>query len=130
MGDNARVWRVYRGIAIDHDDALLKIWNDTVNILLTFAGLFSAAVTSFVIASTDDLKPDPNAYVANVLFAMLNSTNGNTSAYLPIPPPPSLDSAAPSSLSRAVNGLWYTSLFISLAVALLCILVKQWLDEY
>lgn len=38
LDDTARVWRVYRGEAIDHDDALLKTWNETVNILLTFVG--------------------------------------------------------------------------------------------
>ncbi|KZV91432.1 hypothetical protein EXIGLDRAFT_792224 [Exidia glandulosa HHB12029] len=128
LDDTARVWKVYRGEAIDHDDALLKTWNETVNILLTFAGLFSAAVTSFVAASTDDLKPDPNAYVANLLFTMGNATAG-ASPFAHLPPPPSLD-AAPTSLARVVNGFWYTSLFLSLAAALLCILVKQWLDEY
>ncbi|KZV87437.1 hypothetical protein EXIGLDRAFT_723711 [Exidia glandulosa HHB12029] len=128
LDDTARVWKVYRGEAIDYDDALLKTWNETVNILLTFAGLFSAAVTSFVAASTDDLKPDPNAYVANLLFAMGNATAG-ASPFAHLPPPPPLD-AAPTSLARVVNGFWYTSLFLSLAAALLCILVKQWLDEY
>lgn len=32
--------------------------------------------------------------------------------------------------SRWINGLWVTSLFTALAVALLCILVKQWLVQY
>ncbi|KZV92923.1 hypothetical protein EXIGLDRAFT_768541 [Exidia glandulosa HHB12029] len=128
LDDIARVWKVYRGEAIDHDDALLKTWNETVNILLTFAGLFSAAVTSFVATSTDDLKPDPNAYVANLLFAMGNA-NGGASPFAHLPAPPPLE-AAPTSLARIVNGFWYTSLFLSLAAALLCILVKQWLDEY
>ncbi|KZV97614.1 hypothetical protein EXIGLDRAFT_730277 [Exidia glandulosa HHB12029] len=129
LDDTARVWKVYRGEAIAHDDALLKTWNETVNILLTFAGLFSAAVTSFVVASTDDLKPDPNAYVANLLFAMGNASGGNTSYFVHLPAPPPLG-AAPTSLARVVNGLWFTSLFLSLAAALLCILIKQWLDEY
>ncbi|KZV91435.1 hypothetical protein EXIGLDRAFT_615673, partial [Exidia glandulosa HHB12029] len=127
LDDTARVWKVYRGEAIDHDDALLKTWNETVNILLTFAGLFSAAVTSFVAVSTDDLKPDPNAYVATLLYALGNATAASAFAHLS--PPPPLD-AAPTSLARVVNGFWYTSLFLSLAAALLCILVKQWLDEY
>lgn len=29
-----------------------------------------------------------------------------------------------------VNGLWFTSLFLSLTVALVAVLVKQWLHQY
>ncbi|KZV90705.1 hypothetical protein EXIGLDRAFT_571194, partial [Exidia glandulosa HHB12029] len=36
----------------------------------------------------------------------------------------------PSSSARFINGLWFTSLLLSLTAAFLCILVKQWLDEY
>ncbi|KZV77832.1 hypothetical protein EXIGLDRAFT_694450, partial [Exidia glandulosa HHB12029] len=127
LDNTARVWKVFRDEAIAHDNALLKTWNDTVGILLTFAGLFSATVTSFVVASTSDLKPDPNAYIANLLLALGNATTASAFAHLPAPPPVV---AAPTSLTRVVNGLWFTSLFLSLAAALICILVKQWLDEY
>ena len=36
LNDNARVWKVYRDEAIQHDDGLLQAWNNTINILLTF----------------------------------------------------------------------------------------------
>jgi hypothetical protein len=34
------------------------------------------------------------------------------------------------SLSRWVNGLWFTSLALSLSVALLAVLIKQWIQSY
>ena len=41
-----------------------------------------------------------------------------------------LDTFRPSRNARWVNGLWFSSLILSLGVALLAILAKQWLDEY
>lgn len=37
---------------------------------------------------------------------------------------------APLRSSRWLNGIWFTSLVLSLIVAFLCILLKQWLEEY
>ncbi|KZV90725.1 hypothetical protein EXIGLDRAFT_616544, partial [Exidia glandulosa HHB12029] len=122
LADNARVWKVYRDEAIQHDDGLLKGWNNTIDILLTFAGLFSAAVTAFVVESYQFLQP-AGLDLGMALYAL--ATNDTTSLL-------NLATAAsrPSSTARWINGLWFTSLFFALAAAFLCILVKQWLDEY
>ncbi|KZV98418.1 hypothetical protein EXIGLDRAFT_565883, partial [Exidia glandulosa HHB12029] len=90
-------------------------------------GLFSAVATAFLIESYKSLQLDSGAYTANVLFALLNQTSPLSARTLPLPP--TLD-ASPTSLSRWINGLWFTSLVLALAVALLCILVKQWIGEY
>ncbi|KZV90704.1 hypothetical protein EXIGLDRAFT_570149, partial [Exidia glandulosa HHB12029] len=50
-------WKVYRDEAIQYDDGMLKSWNNTIDILLTFSGLFSAAVTAFVVESYQFLQP-------------------------------------------------------------------------
>ncbi|KZV82238.1 hypothetical protein EXIGLDRAFT_729988, partial [Exidia glandulosa HHB12029] len=57
MDDNARVWRVYKDEAIAYDRSMLDGWNKTLDILLIFAGLFSAVVTSFVVESYQFLQP-------------------------------------------------------------------------
>ena len=36
LAENARVWKVYREEAIQHDDGVLSGWNNTIDILLTF----------------------------------------------------------------------------------------------
>ncbi|KZV91448.1 hypothetical protein EXIGLDRAFT_615663, partial [Exidia glandulosa HHB12029] len=108
-----------------HDGGLLDGWHKTLDILLIFAGLFSAVATAFVVESYKLLQPDNEAYIASALQALVLAANGTR-------PLPALAPAqsSPSSLSRWINGLWFTSLMLSLTVALLCILVKQWLGEY
>lgn len=86
-------------------------------------------MTAFVIDSYKLLQPDDNQqYIATALYALVIATN--SSAAQSLVSPPSSSSSAASSLPRWINGLWFTSLFLALAAALLCILVKQWLDEY
>jgi len=47
--DNARVWKLYRDRVSDRDDNTIDGWNRTLDILLIFAGLFSAVATAFII---------------------------------------------------------------------------------
>ncbi|KZV89272.1 hypothetical protein EXIGLDRAFT_751246, partial [Exidia glandulosa HHB12029] len=129
LDDTARVWKVYRDEAIQHDDGMLQAWNNTINILLTFSGLFSAAVTAFVVESYQflqsssvvrDSASDPLAVRAAIRSFSTSKSQPSSAA----------PSAHPSSPALIINGLWFTSLFLSLAAAFLCILIKQWLDEY
>ncbi|KZV83247.1 hypothetical protein EXIGLDRAFT_625960, partial [Exidia glandulosa HHB12029] len=126
MDDNARVWRVYKDEAVAYDRSMLDGWNKTLDILLIFAGLFSAVVTSFVVESYQFLQPDLQEYIANALYVEFLSRGGNAST--PTLRAPSDFTA--STPSRWINALWFTSLLLALSVALLCILVKQWLEEY
>ncbi|KZV86755.1 hypothetical protein EXIGLDRAFT_724443, partial [Exidia glandulosa HHB12029] len=126
MDDAARVWKVYRKEANAHDSALLDGWSSTLDILLIFAGLFSAVATAFVIESYQLLQPDSAAYTAAALYILVSATNHSTGIVLPSPP----DLQYASSLARWINGLWFTSILLSLIVALLSILVKQWITEY
>lgn len=82
--------------------------------------------TAFVIESYQLLQPDNAAYTAAALYILVAASNHSTG--MTLPPPPDLSFA--SSLTRWVNGLWFTSILLSLAVALLSILVKQWITEY
>ncbi|KZV85824.1 hypothetical protein EXIGLDRAFT_622593, partial [Exidia glandulosa HHB12029] len=125
MEDAERVWKVYRKEANAHDSALLDGWSSTLDILLIFAGLFSLATTAFVVESYHLLQPDSVAYTAAVLYTLVSATNHSTGITLPAPP--NLQNA--SSLARWINGLWFTSLLLSLIVALLGILAKQCIAE-
>ncbi|KZW00740.1 hypothetical protein EXIGLDRAFT_603872, partial [Exidia glandulosa HHB12029] len=128
MEDGARVWKVYREEATAHDATALDGWNKTLDILLIFAGLFSAVATAFVVESYKQLDtPGHDAYVATALYMLVAASN--VSAGITLPPPPGLQASAPE-LARWINGLWFTSLLLSLSVALLSILVKQWIGEY
>ncbi|EJD40713.1 hypothetical protein AURDEDRAFT_170127 [Auricularia subglabra TFB-10046 SS5] len=109
---------------------MLSGWNKTLDILLIFAGVFSAVATTFIVDSNGQLRPDWNQYSANLLYAALSAqaAAGNTNMVLPTP---AAFAAIPvSSMSRWISGLWVCSLAISLVVSLFCILAKQWLIEY
>ncbi|KZV86771.1 hypothetical protein EXIGLDRAFT_598958, partial [Exidia glandulosa HHB12029] len=55
-----------------HDTALLDGWSSTLDILLIFAGLFSAVATTFVIESYELLQPDSAAYTAAALYILVS----------------------------------------------------------
>ncbi|KAJ7683822.1 hypothetical protein B0H14DRAFT_2165884, partial [Mycena olivaceomarginata] len=127
-GNNARVWKVYRDKVSERDADLVDGWNKTLDILLLFAGLFSAVTTAFVIESYRTLQPDLTEYTANAtLFAALTLA-GSVNVTLPVLQLP--QDFTPGSSARWINALWFTSLALALCVSLLAILVKQWLTEY
>ncbi|KZV90176.1 hypothetical protein EXIGLDRAFT_617336, partial [Exidia glandulosa HHB12029] len=77
MEPNARVWKVFQDEAKKQDDALLDGWSKTLDILLIFAGLFSAVSTAFIIESYKFLQPDFTEYTARALHALVAARNGS-----------------------------------------------------
>ncbi|KAF9071935.1 hypothetical protein BDP27DRAFT_1218273, partial [Rhodocollybia butyracea] len=130
LDPEARVWRVYGDEASAFDNDMVGELGDSLDILLVFAGLFSAVLTTFVAQTSQSLSQDYTQLSASYLseLTMLVRANGNNTAILNIP----LTSTAfsPGILDLWVNGLWFTSLVISLSVALFAVLAKQWLRQY
>ncbi|KAF7358516.1 hypothetical protein MVEN_00902500 [Mycena venus] len=127
-GKNARVWKVYRDKVNERDADLLDGWNKTLDILLLFAGLFSAVSTAFVIESYQNLQPDFTEYTANATLFMALTLAGSVNVTLPMLQFP--QDFTPDSSARWINVLWFTSLALAFRVSLLAILAKQWLTEY
>ncbi|KAH7102767.1 hypothetical protein BKA62DRAFT_769315 [Auriculariales sp. MPI-PUGE-AT-0066] len=121
--NNAMVWQVYRERVSELDKDLLEGWDNTLTILLVFAGLFSAVATAFLI----EAQPDFAEYTAVGIFAVLAQLN---SSIITPPPLPDLNNFKASNNARWVSGLWFVSLTLSLVVSLLAILVKQWIVDY
>ncbi|EJD54678.1 hypothetical protein AURDEDRAFT_156456 [Auricularia subglabra TFB-10046 SS5] len=130
VSDNARVWKLYRDQLDTADKGMLETWNKTLDVLLIFAGLFSAVLTAFLLEAYKSLQPDYMRYIAAFLYdsAANNVTAGNLFSHDVLLPPDKFTQT--TRAQRLTNGLWFLSLFVSLAVALLSILLKQWLDEY
>ncbi|KZV80919.1 hypothetical protein EXIGLDRAFT_704546 [Exidia glandulosa HHB12029] len=126
LDEAARVWMVYRKEAEAFDKTLLQGWSEMLDIFLIFAGIFSAVAAAFSIESYQLLQLDNGAYAAAALYMLVAAGTHPEGAMLP--PPPDLSFKSP--LSRWINGLWFTSILLSLAVALLFILAKQWITEY
>ncbi|KAH7096509.1 hypothetical protein BKA62DRAFT_624918, partial [Auriculariales sp. MPI-PUGE-AT-0066] len=130
LGRNARLFRIYHDRVTEKDEDLVQGWHETLNVLLVFAGLFSAVLTAFLIESyfnrSKQLQPDyteTTAVAVLAVLAELQGTNSSTSATVH-------PHFAPTTDARWINGLWFTSLMLALIVSLLAILVKQWMVQY
>ncbi|KAJ3719231.1 hypothetical protein C8R42DRAFT_543167, partial [Lentinula raphanica] len=133
MKENARVWKVYLDEAETHDFEMITGFRDTIDALLVFAALFSAVVTSFIIAAISSLQPDFGEITAKLLIEQtkLLRAAGNTTLINSIPKSSvDLQNGSPGTNEIWINGLFFTSLALSLATALLSVLVKQWLQAY
>ncbi|KAK1235036.1 hypothetical protein PQX77_001745 [Marasmius sp. AFHP31] len=97
-------------------------WKDDIDTLLVFAGLFSAVVTAFLVESYQWLEEAPEDTTVVLLRQISQQMNGSA---VPPPPPP----YKPSPSAVRINVLWFLSLTIGLAVALIGLLCKQWVRE-
>jgi Family of unknown function (DUF6535) len=102
------------------------------------AGLFSAALTTFVLDSKQDLKPSPadeTVYYLRQHSTILSQISVQLSSIAPqvtIPStsPPPFPVFNPSASDVRVNVFWFMALAFSLLAALLAILVQQWVRDY
>jgi hypothetical protein len=102
------------------------------------AGLFSAALTAFVVDSKQDLTPNPSdemVYYLRQHSTILSQISVQLSVIapqvsIPSPPPPPFPVFNPSASDVHVNIFWFMALAFSLLAALLAILVQQWVRDY
>ncbi|KAK0476204.1 hypothetical protein IW261DRAFT_1289003, partial [Armillaria novae-zelandiae] len=130
----ARVWRTYLDESQKSDADRVGDWRETVDVLLVFAGLFSAVVSAFAAQFSQNLQPDYNQISASLLFELVSiqqAISNGTSVNLPLSSVvnPTANFTPATSIAW-VNGLWFTSLSLSLSAALISVLVKQWLHHY
>ncbi|KAJ7595409.1 hypothetical protein C8J56DRAFT_383109 [Mycena floridula] len=107
-----------------YDDDKVKDWNNDIDTVLIFAGLFSAVVTAFVIESYQWLSEDPSNKAVRILSQL--SEHLGTANIAP-------EDQAPFKVdfrSIRINSFWFLSLLLALSAASTGILAKQWLREY
>ncbi|PBK98797.1 hypothetical protein ARMGADRAFT_921302, partial [Armillaria gallica] len=109
-------------------------WRDGLDVLLVFAGLFSVLVTMFVAQTSWGRQVDYGQVTAALLFELIDvqPTAANGSLLNEVPRPgltPSSD-LRPTTSDFLVNGLWFSSLSVSLTAELLSVLTKQWIHQY
>ncbi|KAJ7029423.1 hypothetical protein C8F04DRAFT_1288280, partial [Mycena alexandri] len=127
----AKLWAVYISEADKYGKPLVESWKSNMEGMLIFAGLFSASLTAFLIESYKTLSPDSGGQTVKLLAQisqqLASASNGSTLS-LPISPPS--DPFNPSATSLICNALWFISLGLSLACALLATLVEQWARDF
>ncbi|KZV87623.1 hypothetical protein EXIGLDRAFT_620449, partial [Exidia glandulosa HHB12029] len=119
MQRDARIWKIYSDLAPKQDEDMLRAWNQSLDTLLIFAGLFSAVSTAFIIESYKTMQPDFAELTFQAINALASGNKSNTSSVFVV-----------SNTARAVNCLWISSLLVSLFSALVGILAKQWLASW
>ncbi|KAK0212199.1 hypothetical protein DFS33DRAFT_1224268, partial [Desarmillaria ectypa] len=131
---NARVWRTYLDESTNYDARMVGESRDSVDVLLVFAGLFSAVVTTFVSQTSQSLRADYTQVSAALLFEMVliqrAIANGSSLDNVPMTSLNPYATFTPATTDVWVNSLWFTSLSLSMATALVAVLVKQWLHRY
>ncbi|KAI0755436.1 hypothetical protein BC629DRAFT_1271619, partial [Irpex lacteus] len=103
-----------------------------IDTILTFAGLFSAAVTAFNVESYKLLQQDPADLSSNILLhisqQLQNLTMGAGGPVINLAY--TVPAFQKSNSAVRLNMLWFSSLVFSLIAAALSILAKEWLREY
>ncbi len=91
-------------------------------------------VTTFVVQTLQSLQPDSNQVSASLLFELVSIqralANGTSLSDVPSSSLTPNSSFTPSSLIVWTNGLWFVSLSLSLTIALVAVLTKQWIHHY
>lgn len=123
----SRFWATYTREATDHDGEFLEKYQSDMDIVLIFAGLFSAVNTSFIVNMQSNLNPDP-MNTTNVLLGML--LQAANSSFVPPSNLPYAPWQGPSTSVIWVQSLTYASLCASLLAALGAVLGKQWLSNF
>ncbi|KAF8589732.1 hypothetical protein K439DRAFT_1286742, partial [Ramaria rubella] len=131
-------WSFYIEESTERDKAMLEGWNDSLDVLLILAGLFSAVLTAFLVQSYPMLQPDPQdttvALLARVVERLDSFSNNTLKSGVS-----SVGSAGASPLSPTfevsgcawwINLVWFSSLMCSLSAAFIAMLAKQWLHAY
>jgi hypothetical protein len=125
------------------DEKMVKDYQEEIDTLLVFvrgphrlsifrlislssqAGLFSAVLTAFVVESYQSLQED---YTQTSVDLLRHISHQLANSSFPAAPNSSQFQAQLADVH--VNGLWFVSLLLSLAVALFGIFLKQWMRTY
>ncbi|KAG9093124.1 hypothetical protein FS749_015020 [Ceratobasidium sp. UAMH 11750] len=133
LGKDARFWKVYLQESKVWDADMVDGWNNSLDLILIFAALFSAISTVFVLESSKTLQLDPAetsaqtlSLISQTLLAMANTQPGSAFNFTP---PEASPFVAPTS-AVCVNALWFLSLSLSVAVSLIATLGKDWARGY
>ncbi|KAG8715099.1 hypothetical protein FRC11_005761 [Ceratobasidium sp. 423] len=113
LGSDDPFWSCYLEEAERYDDMMIKKWDN------------------FLVQSSQDLRPDNAAITATAIVEIVGILqNRTTNGQQEHPNPNSPDNFRPSASTFIVNFAWFMSLWLSITVALLAGLVKQWCSKF
>ncbi|KIK35361.1 hypothetical protein CY34DRAFT_31079, partial [Suillus luteus UH-Slu-Lm8-n1] len=111
----SKFWTAYKKFSGEYDTNMLERCNNSMDILLIFAGLFSAVNTAFIIAMQPNSGDTTNALLQQLIQITANSSSAAQITF---------NSPTPTPVWS--QGLAYASLALSLVAAFGAVLGKQW----
>ncbi|KAF8896950.1 hypothetical protein CPB85DRAFT_1479328 [Mucidula mucida] len=90
MGEKGRMWKTYPAESAKVDADKVANWTDALDVLLVFAGLFSAVVSTFVSQTFQTLQIDNHEVTSYLIFELVHlqraSMDGLPSSSVPQSP--------------------------------------------
>ncbi|OJA16565.1 hypothetical protein AZE42_03845, partial [Rhizopogon vesiculosus] len=68
----SKFWATYKKVSNEHDDDFLERANDDMGIILTFAGLFSAVTSTFIVGMQPNPGDTTNALMVQLIQVIAN----------------------------------------------------------
>ncbi|KAG1720498.1 uncharacterized protein EDB91DRAFT_1027957, partial [Suillus paluster] len=117
---NSKFWATYKKVSNEYDDDFFERANDDMGIILTFAGLFSAVNSIFIVG----MQLNPGYTTNYLLLHLIQITANGTNS---VPDISKLSSSTDYSSSTVwMQTLAYASLSFSILAAFGAVLGKQW----
>ncbi|KAH6916178.1 hypothetical protein BKA70DRAFT_1254915 [Coprinopsis sp. MPI-PUGE-AT-0042] len=116
FGDHSPLWRLYLEGATAEAKASVDLCQTAIDSLLIFAGLFGAVLASFIVDSRSELTPDADRFI---LADIRSHLQRETPAKFTTEP-----------LVALINGLWFTSLLLTLFATILGGIAKSWFVKF
>ncbi|KAI0354892.1 hypothetical protein OH77DRAFT_369572 [Trametes cingulata] len=138
-GGAAKDWEKCAQVIQRHSDQLVQRWKEEIDMLLVFAGLFSAVLTAFNVESYQLLLPDGEDDITAALRTIASQLNSftyqppfvnSTSPFFGDVQPAGKAGFIPPQHAVWLNTLWFTALISTLSASSIAIMVRQWLHQY
>ncbi|KAF9646017.1 hypothetical protein BDM02DRAFT_3076221, partial [Thelephora ganbajun] len=117
-------WTAYKKVADEHDNDLVSKYVGDLDTSLLFAGLFSVVTAQVITQIIPQLQPN-SVDLTNVLLLRILQQNTSFDGTDPLAPVSNI----PTSVVRA-QAILFASLSITLIVAFIAMLAKQWILYY
>ncbi|KAF9019323.1 hypothetical protein BDZ89DRAFT_1073073 [Hymenopellis radicata] len=130
MGPKARVWLTYLDESKKIEDQRVEEWRDVLDVVLVFSSLFTMVVSILVSRTFHSLRINYKEVMTILMGELLEIQRAAADGRPISDVPHSITTFIASQSDLWVNGLWFTSFALSLLVAILAMLAKQWLRQY
>ncbi|PVF94679.1 hypothetical protein CPB86DRAFT_712751, partial [Serendipita vermifera] len=121
---NVTPWHIYNEKSNKEDKAMRRNFNESMDVVLIFAGLFSATSTAFLQFTLPLLRKEANDDTDHLLLNILHKLENSS---YPLSPPPTFN---PGVTAISINCLIFASVAGSLVAAFFALSIKQWTRSY